>query len=89
MEELAIFAVVVPLIIGIRIGLHFVDKNTIKTATQAKGWSNVVIAWSPLAPGALFEKGERSYLVTYTDESGEVAERYCKTSIMTGVFWRD
>ena len=75
--------------IGIRVVLHFVDKARIEEAAQQKGWRDVVVSWAPFAPGFFFEKGERHYLVQYCDVGGIRREVYCKTSLLTGVFWRD
>lgn len=82
-----LFAVVA--VFCIRVALHHVDTRRITEAAEAKGWQGVRVDWAPFAPGWWFEKGERHYQVSYRDEEGLPAERYCKTSLMTGVFWRD
>jgi hypothetical protein len=73
----------------IRIILHFVDKDRIKSAAIQNGWQDVVVSWCPFAPGWFFGKDERNYLVTYRDENGNQRQRYCKTTLLTGIFWRD
>ena len=83
---IVLFVIVV---ICIRVALHFFDKGRIESAARAKGWKNVTVSWAPFAPGWFFEKGERHYLVTFVDEQGNRRERYCKTGLLTGVFWRD
>ena len=83
---LACFAAVV---VVVRILLHFLDRRRIARAVRAKGWSEVWIRWSPFAPGWFWERGERHYRVMYSDGLGRRHDRYCKTSVLTGVFWRD
>jgi hypothetical protein len=73
----------------IRVFLHFEDKRRIQSAAVQNGWQDVVVSWCPFAPGWFFEQGERNYLVTYRDENGDKRQRYCKTGLLTGVFWRD
>lgn len=84
-----IFVLIALAVIGFRVALHFLDKDRILSAASRKGWENVVVSWSPFAPGWFFEKGERHYLVTYLDENGKPGQRYCKTGLLTGVYWRD
>ena len=81
--------VIIGLVVGVRVSFHFADKRRIESTAQLKGWQDVVVQWAPFAPGWFFEKGERHYLVAYTDEDGIHRERYCKVGILTGVFWRD
>jgi len=89
MDGVLIFIGLVGFVILIRIFLHSIDKSNISDAASAKGWTNVDIRWAPFAPGFFFEKGERHYYVTYTNKDGKRGGRYCKTSLLTGVFWRD
>ena len=64
------------------------DHERIKEVCEKKGWEVISISWAPFSPGAIMEKGERSYCVKYKN-GNNIKERYCKTSITTGVFWRD
>lgn len=73
----------------IRVGLHFLDIKAVRMAAEMKGWKNVGVSWAPFAPGWFFEKGERNYRVTYADQLERWHEVYCKTSLLTGVYWRD
>lgn len=75
--------------ISIRVGLHFIDKSRIVEAANGRGWRRVEVRWAPFAPGWFFEKGERHYRVTYRDADGARGESYCKTGLLTGVYWRD
>ena len=89
MEMALAIPLFVILIVGIQVLLHVGDKGRIENAARGKGWRDVNVTWAPFAPGWFFEKNERHYLVTYRDEQGRSRERYCKTSLLTGVFWRD
>ncbi len=88
MEGLFI-VLVLAVAVGIRVWLHSVDTSRIREAAEKNNWQDVSISWSPFAPGWVFAKGERHYLVSYTDADGNKNQTYCKTSLFTGVFWRD
>jgi hypothetical protein len=47
------------------------------------------VEWAPFAAGAIFEENERNYRVRYHDEEGFQKIAYCKTSILSGVYWQD
>jgi hypothetical protein len=64
------------------------DRDRIKEAALAKKWKIVAIAWEPFGPGWFGEKTERIYKVSYENELGQIEQKYCKTSIFTGVFWK-
>ncbi len=81
--------IIIPIAIGVRIFCHFMDKDNITASATDHGWTDVAISWEPFAPGWFFEKGERHYLVRFTDKDGVRKSRYCKTSYFTGVYWRD
>ena len=84
-----LIVVIIAAIIGWRFMMHSIDKSRIIESGNEKGWRDIEVSWAPFAPGALFEKGERHYSISYTDLSGMRSQRYCKTSMLTGVFWRD
>jgi len=76
--------------IGVRIVMHFVDKNRIKDEVEARRGRVVSISWNPFGRGWFFEKGERHYDVTYIDRhSGDTVTAACKTSMFTGVYWAE
>ena len=79
----------VVLAILFRIVLHFCDKSGVARAAPDKGWKHVSVDWAPFAPGWFFEQGERHCRVDYSDENGVLREAYCKTSMFTGLYWRD
>ncbi len=76
-------------LVGIRIGLHFLDVYNIRHVAERKGWEDIQVRWSPFARGWFFERGERHYCVSFIDEQGHWRQEDCKTSQLTGVFWRD
>lgn len=84
-----ILACVAAVAVVLRVWLHFLDRRRIAGAVRDKGWSDVSIRWSPFAPGWMWERGERHYRVMYSDGLGRRHVRYCKTSVLTGVFWRN
>lgn len=86
-SSLAILAILA--VLGFRVMLYFYDVGKIKRAADMKGWRDARVSWAPFAPGWLFEKGERNYLVTYHDQRHDQREVYCKVSLLTGVYWRD
>ncbi|MBC3881689.1 hypothetical protein H8K35_07670 [Undibacterium sp. LX40W] len=87
--EFLILSCLAAVAIIIRIFLHYIDIDGILSAARKKGWRNVKVEWAPFAAGAFFEDGERCYRVFYLDEQGIKNIAHCKTSIMTGLFWRE
>jgi hypothetical protein len=89
MGNFTIFIAIAATLVLFRVPLHFFDKANILEAAREKGWTRVRVQWAPFAPGFFFENRERHYYVSYVDKDGKRGGRYCKTSLMTGVFWRD
>lgn len=75
--------------IGLRVALHYIDKKRVEAAARNRGLRDPKVRWAPFAPGWFFEKGERNYSVTFRDADGNPAKVTCKTSMFTGVYWRD
>ncbi len=88
-SEPSIVVVLFGLMFLSRVAVHFLDKTRVQKAAHCQGLLEVDVTWAPLSAGALFEKNERSYKVTGVDEDGARIIRYCKTSLGTGVYWRD
>jgi hypothetical protein len=82
----AVLALVV--FFGMQMVLRRWDEARIHAAAAAKGWRNVEVWPEPLAPGWLGNRNERQYLVVHETDAGE-GRAYCKTSLLTGVYWRD
>jgi len=80
---------VAALAVTVRVILHFVDRRRIMRLARSRGWSDVSVRWAPFARGWFGESAERCYRVSYTDALGVRLQRVCKTSMLTGVFWRD
>ncbi|WP_243287472.1 hypothetical protein [Geothrix terrae] len=83
-------AIIFLVCLGIRVGLHFFDKNSIQEAAKDKGWVNVQVIWTPFASGwFLLRNDKRQYRVIYSREDGVMHEARCKSSIQDGVQWCD
>lgn len=68
---------------------YFLDKKRIRSKAEELGYQDITISWTPFAPGFLFEKNERHFRVTYLGNDGKYHSRFCKTSVFTGVYWRE
>lgn len=82
------FVLILALVLAIRVWMHFLDVARVAEVAARRGWQQVSVHWDPLSHGALFEKGERSYRVDFTDAQGRRSAVWCKTGMLTGVFWR-
>lgn len=89
MDRLHIFFWAMVAGLGIRVIMHFVDKNRIRNEVETKGGRILSIRWSPFARGWFFEKNERHYTVAYIDRSGATETVTCKTSLFTGIYWAE
>ncbi|MCB9913660.1 MAG: hypothetical protein H6828_00765 [Planctomycetes bacterium] len=89
MDGLLLILPVLGVVVAVRVALHHADKERIRIAATSRGWSSVEVSWAPFAPGWFFEKGERHYRVDFVDEHGRRGEVYCKTGMLTGVYWRE
>lgn len=83
---IVIFIVIVGFLIWF---VYYLDMKRIRRKAEELGYQDIKVSWAPFAPGALFEKNERHFLVTYLGNDGRYHSRYCKTSMFTGVYWRD
>ncbi len=66
----------------------FFDKKRIQKSAESLGYTNVKVTWCPFAPGA-FISGGPNYYVTYIGQDKDHHFSYCKTSFLSGVYWRD
>ena len=64
------------------------DRDRIIYDARIKGWVISDIVWEPFGPGWFGEKNDRIYLVQFIDENGRHASKYCKTSMLSGVYWK-
>lgn len=87
MEILIISIFVVPIVLIWWLSVYF-DKKRIHESAERLGYKNVKIRWAPFAPGAFFSNGPH-YYVTYTGKDKDHHFSYCKTSFLSGEYWRD
>jgi hypothetical protein len=71
------------LLIGGRVGLHFLDKRRIENYCLTRGMKIRTIEWQPLHN--VFENRERHYQITYS-KGGASFRAIAKTGLLTGVF---
>jgi hypothetical protein len=77
-------------LMGIIVWFNFyLDIKRIRAKAEELGYEDIKISWAPFAPGFLFEKNESHFRVSYLGSDGRYHCRYCKTSIFTGVYWRE
>ena len=89
MRIIFIFILIILLLIIIQVVAIHLDKERIADAVDKNKWNILGIVWKPFAPGWIGERNERQYEVTFIDENGVQKKRICKTSLFTGVYWRD
>ena len=65
------------------------DRQRIRDNLAERGCKTIEIHWNPFGPGWLGEKGDRIYEVIYKNKSGKQIVANCKTSMLSGVYWRD
>jgi hypothetical protein len=90
MEALGIFLVfclMIGILIVIRLFLGPLDKGRIAEHIHAQGGRLVQSSWEPFGPGWFGSKNERIYAVHYCDGEGNEHRSYCKTSVLSGVYF--
>ena len=65
------------------------DRRRIRDHLAERGCQTIQIRWNPFGPGWFGEKSDRIYEVIYINESGKQVVANCKTSMFSGVYWRD
>ncbi len=89
MEPLIFVAIFMVIVILFRIFiLSEWDRDRIKKDASQRGWQIITIDWEPFGPGWMGEKNDRIYGVLFIDETGRKTQRYCKTSMLSGVYWK-
>lgn len=66
-----------------------VDVSLIRADLARRDAKAQRITWSPFGPGWFGNGRQRIYFVRYEDKYGNVAEKYCQTSMFGSVYWRD
>ncbi len=64
------------------------DRDRINDDAKSKGWVVSSIVWEPFGPGWFGEKNDRIYSVSYMNAKGKKVNQFCKTSMLSGVYWK-
>jgi hypothetical protein len=64
------------------------DRQRIINDANNNGWTIKTIEWEPFGPGFLGEKNDRIYSVRFINENDIAQTRFCKTSVLSGVYWK-
>ncbi len=65
------------------------DRNRIIEYFSNRGGDVQSITWSPFGTGWYGTENERLYRVQYQDRDGALHETYCKTGLITGVYFTE
>src|SRR2546425_905619 len=88
-----VFFLVVPLFIVLAIAIRLVaggfDHNRVSQYVESQGGKVISANWSPFGPGWFGDKHNRIYEVRYVDRDGNEHHAYCKTSMLTGVYFTE
>lgn len=83
-----------PIIIGgiafaifVRVLAGVFDVWRIRGYISSAGGKVLACRWFPFGPGWLGEKRDRIYYVAFADRDGAEHRAYCKTSLLTGVYF--
>src|SRR5258708_29914196 len=87
-SPLWIFAVVVPTAIVFRILAGRADRDRIHKDIESRGGKVLNIAQSFFAPGWFGSGNQRTYDVRYETTDGRIISSTCRTSTLSGVYWR-
>jgi hypothetical protein len=77
------------IVVVLRIIADRLDRQRIREEIEENGGKIVEIHWDPFGPGWFGEKSDRIYEVTYQSKKGHRVVAHCKTSMWSGVYWRD
>ena len=77
----------IALALTVRVVAGFLDVWRIGNYLAARGGKVISCRWSPFGPGWLGEKRDRIYHVKFVDHAGAEHRAYCKTSMLTGVYF--
>lgn len=65
------------------------DRRRIEGEIASRGGTLLEVMWQPFGKGWFGEKNDRIYSVRYRDREGVEREAWCKTSMMSGVYFAD
>jgi hypothetical protein len=84
---IALVFFLIALVVVLCLAAGSMDRGRIRKYIEARGGKVIQVKWSPFGPGWFGEKNERIYAVRYMDRSGDEHEAFCKTSMLTGVYF--
>ena len=76
-------------LIGIRLFAGNLNHNRIRRYVEDLGGRVESIVWNPFGPGWFGEKGSAIYHVVYVDKNGARHDAYCKTGLLSGVYFTE
>lgn len=77
----------IALAVAARVFAGILDVWRIQNYISSAGGQVIRCRWWPFGPGWLGEKRDRIYHVAFTDHEGAEHRAYCKTSLLTGVYF--
>ncbi len=89
MEVLAIFILIIPVIIIIRLIAGTMDHDRVDEYIHSRGGRVIEKNWNPFGKGWFGSKQERIYEVKYQDKDGNIHQATCKTSVLAGVYFTE
>jgi len=87
--EIITIPAVIVLAICIRLIAGSMNHKRIRQYIESLGGSVENIEWKPFGPGWFGEKSQVIYRVLYIDGQGAHHDAYCKTSLLTGVYFTE
>ncbi len=84
---LPIFLTAVGVWLAVRVLAGFLDWWRIASYVRRNGGQLVACRWWPWGPGWLGERRARIYYVAFIDQQGARPRAYCKTSLLSGVYF--
>ena len=89
MEVLAIFILIIPVIIIIRLIAGTMDHDRVDEYIVSRGGRVIEKNWNPFGKGWFGSEHERIYEVKYQDKDGNIHQATCKTSALAGVYFTE
>jgi hypothetical protein len=89
MEVLAIFVLIIPIVVIIRMIAGGMDHDRVEEYIVSRGGRVIEKNWSPFGKGWFGSEHERIYEVKYQDKDGNIHQATCKTSALAGVYFTE
>ena len=87
MEAFILIPIAIVAAVVIRLVAGSMNHSRIRDYTHARGGRVTGITWEPFGPGWFGEKNSAIYRVDYVDKQGKRHVAYCKTSLLSGVYF--